>query len=483
MKIEYFDNIEEFIKDLKLIGKVNVELNSKQKEIVINEEIVKYEEKQLSLRSFSKPYFVENQLILTYEGQNKKIERLIAKICNAYTDKEINAIIDTMPILKDYSEKRKGNLKNIAIIWRDHFLEENVGLLTAFVRMGVEPKNILAIDKGDSTLHRKEIWATFEKLGFQVDILDNTAVAEDELLEDGRKLVTEFIEKRKDKEIVILDDGAIISKIITTHSFDNIKAFIELTVTGLKRIKNLNISELPYPVLNVAKSKLKRIITYKEIASTIFVRSVELMGGEKLIGRTVIQLGYGDLGGTLAEKYRQYGSSVVIIEPDTLKRIEAAENGFITYKTLEDAIKYERPILIVGASGYNSISKEVVEKLENGTFITSGASADLTIFKEYEKNGCRYIEIPKYGTQYEIKGKYITVLGNGRSVNLFDSEAIPNRSNDIFKASQVVVTDKVINGNKSLSNSLDVEIVDEWIDESKILELYYDLYFKRGNND
>ena len=191
-------------------------------------------------------------------------------------------------------------------------------------------------------------------------------------------------------------------------------------------------------------------------------------------------MGYGDLGQTLAEKYRQYGSSLVVIEPDTLKRIEAAENGFITYKTLEDAMKYEKPVLIVGASGYNSISKEVVEKLENGTFITSGASADLSIFKEYEKNGCKYIEIPKYGTQYEINEKHITVLGNGRSVNLFDSEAIPNRSNDIFKASQLVVADKVINDNKYLTNTVDVETVDNWIDESKILELYYDLYFKRG---
>ena len=480
MKIGYYDSIEEFIKEIKNREQIDVIHSIDEKKVIINNQIIKYEEKKLGLRSFSKPYFIESQLLLTYEGKDKIIEEMLTKICNAYTDKEINAIIDTMPILKDYSEKRKGSLKNVAIIWRDHFLEENIGLLTSFVRMGVEPRNILAIDKGDSTLHRNEIWATFEKLGFQVDILDNTAVAEDELLEDGRKLVTEFIENRNDKDIVILDDGAIISKIITRHSFNNIKAFIELTVTGLKRIKNLNVKELPYPVLNVAKSKLKRIITYKEIASTIFVRNVELMGGEKLIGRTVIQLGYGDLGQTLAEKYRQYGSSLVVIEPDTLKRIEAAENGFITYKTLEDAMKYEKPVLIVGASGYNSISKEVVEKLENGTFITSGASADLSIFKEYEKNGCKYIEIPKYGTQYEINEKHITVLGNGRSVNLFDSEAIPNRSNDIFKASQLVVADKVINDNKYLTNTVDVETVDNWIDESKILELYYDLYFKRG---
>ena len=96
-----------------------------------------------------------------------------------------------------------------------------------------------------------------------------------------------------------------------------------------------------------------------------------------------------------------------------------------------------------------------------------------------EKEGCKYLEIPRYGTQYIINGKRITVLGNGRSVNLFDSEAIPNRANDIFKASQLVVTDKIINGKENLNNKVELDIVDKWIDESEILELYYDLYFRK----
>lgn len=75
--------------------------------------------------------------------------------------------------------------------------------------------------------------------------------------------------------------------------------------------------------------------------------------------------------------------------------------------------------------------------------------------------------------------KKITVLGNGRSVNLFDSEAIPNKSNDIFKASQLVVTDKIINEKHNLKNQVELDIVDRWIDESNILEEYYDLYFRK----
>ncbi|MCI8444367.1 MAG: hypothetical protein HFJ37_04305 [Clostridia bacterium] len=480
MEYIYYDIITKFVKDLEKVEQGKIELRNSKKEIIVDGEIITFEEKNLGLRSFSIPYFVQNQCIIKYNGNNQELLEKIKQICEAYTDNEIQAIIDTMPILKKYSEEKQENLKDIAIIWRDHFLEENVGLLTAFVRMGVSPEDILAIDKGDSTKHRNEITATFKKIGFQVDILDNTAVADDILIEDGKKLVKDFIEHRRNKKIIILDDGAIVSRILTLHSYENVEAFVELTVTGLKRIKDLDVEKLSYPVLNIAKSQLKRFITYKEIANTIFTRSIELLGGEKLVGRTVTQLGYGDLGEVLAERYRQYGARVIVIEPDVMKCIDAAEKGFTTFRTLEESIEYDKPFLIVGASGYNSISKEVVENLDNGTFVTSGATADLSIFKEYEKEGCKYQEIPRYGTQYEIKGKYITVLGNGRSVNLFDSEAIPNKSNDIFKASQLVVTDKIVNTKHNLQNRVELEIVDEWINESGILEEYYDLYFRKG---
>lgn len=479
MKRIYYDDLESLIKSLKNNEIDDIKLDKDNKSFIIKNELIKYEEKNIGFRSFSVPFFIKNQIVLHYEKNDSDVDNLLEHLCSSYTDNEISAIEEAMPVLKDYSSKRLNNLKNVAIIWRDHFLEENVGLLTAFVRMGVKPNDILAIDKGDSTKHRKEITETFKKLGFQVDILDNTAVADDLLLEKGKVLIKDFIEKRKDKKIVILDDGAIVSRVLTTHNYDNVKAFIELTVTGLKRIKNLNVKELPYPVLNVAKSKLKRFITYKEISNTIFTRTLELLGGEKIVGRTIIQLGYGDLGETLADRYRDYGARVIVIEPNVLKCIQAAEKGYTTFRTFEEAIKYEKPFLIVGASGYKSISKEVIEQLEDGTFITSGATADLDIFKEYKKSGYEYKEIPRYGTQFIINGKHITILGNGRSVNLFDSEAIPNKSNDIFKASQLVVTDKVINEKTNLNNDVEVDIVDKWIDESEILEKYYDLYLKK----
>ena len=95
--------------------------------------------------------------------------------------------------------------------------------------MGVEPNDILALDKGDSTLHRLEITATFKKMGFNVDILDNSSLEDDELMKIGTKIVSDFINERKDKKIIILDDGAIITKILNKVHFNNVISVIELT--------------------------------------------------------------------------------------------------------------------------------------------------------------------------------------------------------------------------------------------------------------
>ena len=222
MERVYYDIADNFVKDLEKNLNKSIEINEKENKIKIENEIIKYEEKDIGVRSFSVPYFVENQTIINYDGNDKELTNKIEDICTAYTDREIEAIEETMPILKKYSEERKKNLEGVAIIWRDHFLEENVGLLTSMVRMGVKPEDVLAIDKGDSTKHRQEITATFKKLGYQVDVLDNTAVANDILIEDGKRLIREFIDKRKDKKIVILDDGAIVSRILTLHNYENV---------------------------------------------------------------------------------------------------------------------------------------------------------------------------------------------------------------------------------------------------------------------
>ena len=72
------------------------------------------------------------------------------------------------------------------------------------------------------------------------------------------------------------------------------------------------------------------------------------------------------------------------------------------------------------------------------------------------------------------------MFGNGRSINLFDSEAIPNMSNDIFKAEVLITVCKIIE-NKDVIRDLkgvNLELVEEWINDSGLYDYYYSKYYE-----
>lgn len=475
-----YDNIQTIIKELE---KNELIVVLKEKEITVYgmNDLLVIEIKKVdhSIRTFSIPLKSVCYELLINKSNKDNLYKLVSKIvsekCLRYSDNEILTILNDMKITKDYSEKNKGLLNNIAIIWRDHFLEENIGLVSGFVNLGVQPSDILALDKGDSTAHRFEITATFNEMGFNVGVLDNSSLEDDKLMKVGTAIVSGFINKRKDKQIIILDDGAIITKILNSIRFDNIISVIELTEMGLRRINKLD--KIDYPVLNLAKTKLKRSLVYPEISNSLFIRIIELLGGEKLVGRTAILCGYGDMGEILAERLRNFGARVSVVDTETMRLIVAGERGFNTYRNIIDAVKNEHPFIIIGASGYYSITKEIFPYLSEKTYITAGATADLKVFDNYKNNS---IYVPRLGTIYSIDNKNIIVLGNGRSVNLYYSEAIPNKSNDIFKAASLVTACNSVIHSKELKSGVSLHVVDDWIENSGILEEYYDLYIK-GN--
>ena len=102
MERVYYDIADNFVKDLEKKLNKSIEINEKENKIKIENEIIKYEEKDIGVRSFSVPYFVENQTIINYDGNDKELTNKIEDICTAYTDIEIEAIEETKPILKKY---------------------------------------------------------------------------------------------------------------------------------------------------------------------------------------------------------------------------------------------------------------------------------------------------------------------------------------------------------------------------------------------
>ncbi|WP_148950702.1 hypothetical protein [Bacillus infantis] len=404
----------------------------------------------------------------------------------AYSETEQQAILNDMPLLKEYRSIYEGSFNNVALIWRDHFVEDSLGLLKTFVKMGLDPSFTIVFDKGDATLHRKEIWETFKNIGFGVYKLDNAEFNKgnnsDSVIEVNN-ILQEFINEaaKHNKKILIMDDGAFVTRFLSRET-NNIEGIIELTEMGLRRIASSKL-EINCPILNVAKSDLKRFVTYPEIGLASVLRIQQLLGAEKIIGRKILVLGYGDAGMNICKKLKYLGVNVSVVDPDPLKLITAAEDGFNTYDNVTDAILLEQPFIVIGASGYSSITKEDIQLLPNNSYITTVATADLAVLKDEFFNTVKQRKIPGYGTQYFLNSKTLTLLGNGRSVNLYESESIPSKAIDLFKSAILLSAVLLIERRDSLKNGLNKNVINEWLYENDIFRKYYNLYFKNHTID
>lgn len=107
MKMIYYDNLDNLVKELKEYGIASTEVNIENKILKIYKEEIIYKEIDVGFRSFSVPFFVENEIELDYKGNNEDVKGILEHICTAYTNKEIEAIKKAMPVLKDFHLKEK----------------------------------------------------------------------------------------------------------------------------------------------------------------------------------------------------------------------------------------------------------------------------------------------------------------------------------------------------------------------------------------
>lgn len=428
-------------------------------------------------RTVSHPYncYAPLDVYLDTSKCEDNLKKKIKDFFTSFSVAEVNGIRNDMPILKYYASVMKGKLRNIHIIWRDHFLEENIGFISALIELGVKPQNIFAFHKGDHTLHFKEVWKTFEKWGIKVSQLDNLYLNTND--NDIQNNIKDFIQDATsiDNKVIIIDDGAFITNYLNPELLKLISGVIEVTEIGLRRIKEAEINFNFIPILDIAKSALKRLITYPEIANSAFFRINELLKYEKIKGRQILILGFGDAGEPLADLFSKFGASITIVDTDLLKLSVAANKGYNTFRTLKEALLGINPFLLIGASGYESINFDDVKYFPDNLYITAVATSDLNVFRK-DLEQYKIADKPSIGSVYKFNNKVFNLLGDGRSINLYKSEAIANRSNDIFKAGTLIITAFLgLNWNK-IQGGLQVDIVDEVLQNSNIYDYYYNYY-------
>jgi hypothetical protein len=363
-----------------------------------------------------------------------ELESLLRPMTDGYSPAELDALVASMPLLNRFSTP-DGQLEDWAVIFRDHYLEHSVGFLLALERAGVSPEWVLALAKGDQTHNRHRVHATFTGRGYTSAILDNAHIqstrAHCDNLEAAEtlRLVDDFIDRAHEdgRRVLAIDDGGLLARGYGAgnHRLD---AALELTVSGLKRIANA--PRLDIPVYNMARSQLKTRLGYPEIADSCLRRLRELVPDRKLIGRPTLLLGYGTLGARLASLLRALGCMVHVVDTDIHALIDAAEHGYPTHRTAHEALNTIRPALVAATTGELALDEHDLPLLPDGALLAPFATRDLLTEPSAElASQLETTELPGVGRCHQLPtGQTVTLLGDGRSLNLFRADSIPTRA-------------------------------------------------------
>lgn len=221
---------------------------------------------------------------------------------------------------------------------------------------------------------------------------------------------------------MILDDGGDLTNMVFDkypELIAGIKGLSEETTTGVHRLyERMANGTLPIPAINVndsvTKSKFDNKYGCKESLVDAIRRATDVM----LAGKVAVVGGYGDVGKGSAASLQGAGCRVIVTEIDPICALQAAMDGFEVKKMI-DAVK-EADIIVTASGCRDLITGEHFKVMKDKAIVCNIGHFDIEIDMAWlNKNyGNTKDTIKPQVDLYNIEGKDIIILAEGRLVNL-----------------------------------------------------------------
>jgi adenosylhomocysteinase len=221
---------------------------------------------------------------------------------------------------------------------------------------------------------------------------------------------------------MILDDGGDLTNMVLDkfpELVKGIRGISEETTTGVHRLyERVEKGTLPIPAINVndsvTKSKFDNKYGCRESLVDAIRRATDLM----MAGKVAVVAGYGDVGKGSAQSLRSAGVRVIVTEIDPICALQAAMDGYEVKKMI-DAIP--RADIIVTATGnVDIISEQHFRRMKDKAVVCNIGHFDNEIDMAWlnENYGHTKDTVKPQVDKYNVEGKDIIVLAEGRLVNL-----------------------------------------------------------------
>jgi len=262
------------------------------------------------------------------------------------------------------------------------------------------------------------------------------------------------------------DDGCDLVTLLHSERRDllpGVLAGTEETTTGVIRLRAMAADgALAFPVVAVNEAQTKHLFDnrYGTGQSTLdgILRATNVL----IAGRNVVVAGYGWVGRGIASRMAGHGAHVAVVEVDPVRALEALMDGY-QVMTAGQAAPWG-DLFVTATGNVNVFRREHFAAMRDGALLANSghfdAELDLPALREMAEGHVR--EVRESVEQFDIGGKRINLIAEGRLVNLGAAEGHPAAVMDMSFANQALSAEYVARHHAELSPQ--VYVVPEAID-------------------
>ena len=241
---------------------------------------------------------------------------------------------------------------------------------------------------------------------------------------------------------ITMDDGADLVTLLHTDRSDiSVLGSMEETTTGVIRLKSMEKNDkLRFPVVAVNDSDTKHLFDNRfgtgQSSMDGVVRATDML----IAGLNVVVFGFGDCGKGVAERAYGMGAKVTVVEPDSVRALEALMHGYEVKNSLE-ASKIADVIITVTGNKH-VLDTQHFDVMKSGVVLANAGHFDVEINLVELKNQSNEVNrVRDHVESYMYKDKEILVLGEGRLVNLTVATGHPASVMDMSFANQALAAE------------------------------------------
>ena len=258
------------------------------------------------------------------------------------------------------------------------------------------------------------------------------------------------------KPHITMDDGADLVSTLhkeRTDLLDGIVGGTEETTTGVIRLRAMaEKGVLRYPIVAVNDAMTKHLFDnrYGTGQSTIdgIIRATNVL----LAGKTFVVGGYGWCSRGIATRARGMGAHVIVTEVDSLRALEAVMDGFRVMPMIEAATMGD--IFATATGDVNVINRQHIEVMRDGALLANSGHFNVEVnIQALESMAVEKRRVREFVDQYTMPdGRHISLLGEGRLINLAAAEGHPPSVMDMSFANQSLSVEFIVKSADTLQN-------------------------------